>query len=524
MHMLEITHASFPWLATLVALPAIAGIATLLAAPLRAIGRQIALVVSLIELVLAIAAGLMFNWSAAGTYQLAETHNWIPQLGISWALGVNQLSLAMILLAAALVPLVLVAAWKEDGANHDSASSAGNYAALVLILEAFIMLIFAARDVVLFYLVFEAMLIPVYFMIGRYGGPRAGAAALKFLLYSLASGLVMLGGVIALVVYGGNAEGAFLFENLANLQLPHAAEMAIFATFFVAFAVKAPMVPVHTWLPDAAEQARPGTSVLLVGVLDKLGTYGMITLCLPLFPHASAKAAPVILALAVISILYGGLAAIGQKNLMRLISYTSVSHFGFMVLGIYIGTHVALVGAMYYMVAHGISIAAMFLISGFLTQRRGSRTIADFGGWQRVTPVLAGTWLVTGLASIALPTLSGFVPEYLVLVGTWQVNRWVAFFAVLGVILAALYVLIPYQRMFTGPVPTEGTVPSEGTAPTDASAREKVVIAPLIVAMVIFGVWAAPLVQSLNPVADTALSHLNAGASTSAPAHEGSDK
>jgi len=248
-------------------------------------------------------------------------------------------------------------------------------------------------------------------------------------------------------------------------------------------------------LPDTAAVARPGTSVLLVGVLDKIGTFGMITLCLQLTPGAAVSAKWVMCILAVISILWGGLAANGQNDIMRLVSYTSVSHFGFMVLGIFIGTQIALVGAMFYMVAHGVSIAAMFLLSGWLSRRGGTQDMREYVGMQRVTPVLAGLWLLSGLASIALPGLSGFVPEYLVLMGTWSVNSALALFAVLGVVIAAMYVLMPYQRVFTG-APGKG---KEDLA--DLGARERGVMVPLVAAMLILGIWSAPLVSALTPVA-----------------------
>ena len=238
----------------------------------------------------------------------------------------------------------------------------------------------------------------------------------------------------------------------------------------------------------------------------------MITLCLRLFPDAASQARWVLCALAVLSILWGGLAAIGQKDLMRLVSYTSVSHFGFMVLGIFIGSSVALTGAMFYMVAHGVSIAAMFLVSGFLTERGGSREIASYGGFQRVTPLIAGTWLVAGLASIALPGLSGFVPEYLVLVGTYSVNVPLAVLAVLGVILAALYVLLPYQKLFTGPKPQDRDVP-------DMDVREKTVVTPLIAAMAVLGIWSAPLVGALTPVAEDSVVALSAASAQASASH-----
>ncbi len=369
--------ANFPWLSVLVAVPA-AGAALLgFVPPLRrAAGRVLALVIALVELALGVyVAASVFDWSAPASYQVYESHLWIPQIGITWSLSVTALGLVMILLALGLVPLVLIAGWDED-----EAADRGAYPALVLALEAFMVVIFAAYDLTVFYFAFEAMLVPLYLMIGRYGvGDEAARhkAAMKFLLYSLFGGLVMLGGILYLWAMGSQAaqdvSTFFRIDTLAQIlpSAPLVIQMIIFVTFMVAFAIKAPMVPVHTWLPDTAAVARPGTSVLLVGVLDKIGTFGMITLCLQLTPGAAVSAKWVMCILAVISILWGGLAANGQNDIMRLVSYTSVSHFGFMVLGIFIGTQIALVGAMFYMVAHGVSIAAMFLLSGLaLAPRR----------------------------------------------------------------------------------------------------------------------------------------------------------
>ena len=490
---------NFPWLTVLVALPA-AGAALLgFVPPLRrAAGRVIALVIALVELAIGVyAAATVFDWSAPASYQLYESRAWIPQIGVTWSVAVTSLGLVMILLALALVPLVLIAGWDE---NEDR----GAYPALVLALQAFMVLIFAAFDLAVFYFAFEAMLIPLYFMIGRYGvGDEAARhkAAMKFLLYSLFGGLIMLGGVLFIWALGSSTQSNtvvfFRMDTLAALlpNLSASVQMVVFVSFMVAFAIKAPMVPVHTWLPDTAAVARPGTSVLLVGVLDKIGTFGMITMCLQLTPGASASAKWAMCVLAVISILWGGLSANGQNDIMRLVSYTSVSHFGFMVLGIFIGSEIALVGAMFYMVAHGVSIAAMFLLSGWLSKRGGTQDMRDYVGMQRVTPVLAGLWLMSGLASIALPGLSGFVPEYLVLMGTWTVSGPLALFAVLGVVIAAMYILMPYQRVFTG-APGKG---KEDLA--DLGARERGVMVPLVAAMLILGIWSAPLVSALTPVA-----------------------
>ena len=513
--------ANFPWLSVLVAVPA-AGAALLgFVPPLRrAAGRVIALACALVELALGVVAAVtVFDWSAPATYQVYESHEWIPQMGITWSLGVNALGLVMILLALGLVPLVLIAGW-----NEEEAGDRGAYPALVLALQAFMVVIFAAYDLVVFYVAFEAMLVPLYLMIGRYGTGEETArhrAAMKFLLYSLFGGLVMLGGVVALWATApapGSRELFFRFDTLAQVSqsLPQGAQALVFATFMVAFAIKAPMVPVHTWLPDTAAVARPGTSVLLVGVLDKIGTYGMIVLCLRMLPGPSASARWVMVVLAVVSIIWGGLAANGQNDIMRLVSYTSVSHFGFMVLGVFIGSETALVGAMFYMVAHGVSIAAMFWLSGWLSRRGGTQDMREYAGMQRVAPVLAGLWLTAGLASIALPGLSGFVPEYLVLMGTWRVSAAAALFAVLGVVIAAMYVLMPYQRVFTG-APAKG---KEGLS--DLGGRERAVMAPVVAAMLVLGIWSAPLVSALTPIANDAA--LGSPAPTASASPEGSSK
>ena len=349
--------ASLPVLTVMAVTPLAGALLLWLVPPLRRLhARAVGLVFSLAVLALGLWALSAFDLAQAGTVQLTDTHSWIPAIGASWALGVNGLGLSMVLLGAFVTPLVLLASWGEVPADRQ-----GLFTGLVLTLEFFVVVIFSARDLLLFYLCFEAMLIPVYFLIGCFGGQNRQRAALKFLLYSLAGGLIMLIGVIAVSLHSAtNGTPSFLIDSVAaNLHVSTSAGHWIFLTFFIAFAIKAPLVPVHTWLPDTAEQATPGTSVLLIGILDKIGTFGMITLVLPIFPEASRWAAPVILVLAVVSIIYGGLAAIAQDNLYRLISYTSVSHFGFMVLGIFIGNQVAANGAMVYMVAHGLSIAGL---------------------------------------------------------------------------------------------------------------------------------------------------------------------
>src|SRR5690625_96584 len=499
--------ADFPWLTVLICLPAVAGVLLWVLPPLRRLARPIGLGVSVVVLAGAVAMATGFDVAAADSYQFATTVSWIPALGVSYDVGINGLGLAMILLATLLVPVVLIAAWREVSAptslTGQQAARAltdrqAGFVALVLILEALMIAVFAARDLFLFYLLFEAMLIPVYFLVGIFGGPGRRFAAVKFLLYSLAGGLIMLAGLIVLFVASGGGPEAMRLDNLANVLADDpTTQMWVFLSFFLAFAVKAPMVPVHTWLPDTAAEATPGTSVLLVGVLDKVGTFAMIAICLPLFPAAAQAAAPVIIAAAIISIVYGALLAIGQNDLMRMIAFTSVSHFGFIVLGIFVGTQTAMVGSMIYMLAHGLSTAAMFLIAGFLIQRGQSADMRTYSGMQRITPVIAGTFLFAGLSSLALPGLSGFVPEYLVFLGSYQAHPAYGVAAVIGVVLSALYILMTYQRVFTG------APAAERSGLSDLVPREKTLLVPLGLGIVFLGVYPAPVRGLLSGVADS---------------------
>ncbi|HEY5247725.1 MAG TPA: NADH-quinone oxidoreductase subunit M [Dermatophilaceae bacterium] len=510
--------SNFPWLTTIGLIPLVgAFVVAFLPASLAGRARQIALGFSVVALLFTVAAALQFKLVSAEQFQLSEVHPWIKAFGVSYAVGVDGIALVLIVLSAILVPVCLLAAWHdvpEQGKRQQT------YFALMLVLETFMIGVFAATDVFLFYVFFEAMLIPVYFLIGSFGGPRRQYAAVKFLLYSLLGGLVMLVAVIALYQYGPGGAQGFLVKNLTGLQADQTAGRLMFLGFFFAFAIKAPMWPVHTWLPDAATEARPATAVLLVGVLDKVGTYGMIRFCLQMFPEASKWATPVIIVLAVISVLYGALLAIGQTDIMRLIAYTSVSHFGFIVLGIFAMTSVGTAGSTLYMVNHGFTTAALFLVAAMLIKRRGSKRIPDYGGWQRVTPVLAGVFLISGMSALALPGLNSFVSEFLVLVGTFQRYRFAAVLATLGIILAALYVLLMYQRMMTGPKPDSAA----GTP--DLSHRERWVVAPLIAAFLVLGFFPKPVLDVINPAVARTLTYVGVTdpAPTSAGTAEGAVK
>lgn len=449
---------SLPLLTILGLLPLVGALVVMLVG--ERLARPLALAFSLVTLLGAAYLALGFDRTASSQFQFAEVLPWIPQWGVSYALGVDGMALAMIVMAAILVPVCILAAW-DDVAMSGGRRHRG-YFAWMLVLETMMIGVFAATDVFLFYVFFEAMLIPVYFLINNYGGENRSAAALKFLLFSLAGGLVMLVAVIAVGAFGQGGPQGFLVTNLTGLTLPPLAENLLFLGFFIAFAVKAPMWPVHTWLPDAATAARPATAVLLVGVLDKVGTYGMIRFCLQMFPGASQWATPVVIVLALISIIYGAILAIGATDMMRLIAYTSVSHFGYIVLGIFAMTSVGMSGSVLYMVNHGFSTAALFLIAGMLVARHGSKNVRDYGGWQRVTPVLAGTFLVAGLSGLALPGLGSFVSEFLVMMGTFQRYPWAAVVSSVGIILAATYILVLYMRVFTGPAPGARIVDVDG--------------------------------------------------------------
>lgn len=514
--------SNYPWLTTIGVLPLVGALViALLPKAAAASARVIALVVSVVTLALGIAAATQFKTGGTGQqFQLTETHTWIKQIGASYALGVDGISLALILMSLVLVPVSILAAWRDvDGESETRQKS---YYALLLVLTTFMVGVFAATDVFLFYVFFEAMLIPIYFLIGQFGGPRRQYAAVKFLIYSLAGGLVMLVAVIGLFQVGPGGEHGFLVSRLTGLDIPLDTQKWLFLGFFIAFAVKAPMVPVHTWLPDAATESKPAVAVLLVGVLDKIGTYGMIRFCLQLFPEASKWATPVVITLALISIIYGALVAIGQTDMMRLIAYTSVSHFGFIVLGIFAMTSTAHVGANLYMINHGFTTGALFLFAGFLIARGRSRNIPDYGGWQRVTPVLAGVFLVAGLSGLALPGLNSFVSEFLVMAGTYPKYKLAAAIAALAVILAAIYILLMYKHLMTGPKP-EG---EKYAAIADLDVREKVVAGVLIVFLVGLGVYPKPALDMLKPAVTQTLQHVGVTdpAPTNGAAVDGSAK
>jgi NADH-quinone oxidoreductase subunit M len=490
---------TFPWLTVLWLLP-FAGALVTVALPAARGGwaKWCGFAVSLAALAVAIGLAAGFH-STGARYQYVESHRWIAAFGAGYTLGLDGIGLVLVLLTAVLVPVLLLAGW-HDTATRTGRRPAHTYVALTLAVEAMVLVSLTALDVLLFYVVFEAMLIPMYFLIGGFGGSRASAAAVKFLLYNLFGGLIMLAAVVGLyVVTARHGPGTFDLRtivaaaNSGGLDASSGVLKALFLGFGFAFAVKAPLWPLHTWLPDAAVEATPATAVLMMAVVDKVGTFGMLRYCLQLFPDASTYFRPLVITLAVIGIVYGAVLAIAQTDVMRLIAYTSISHFGFIILGIFAMTSQSQAGSTLYMVNHGISTAALFLVAGFLVSRRGTRLIADFGGVQRVAPMLAGTFLVAGLATLSLPGLAPFISEFLVLVGTFTRYHVAAVCAVSALVLAALYVLWLYQRMMTGPTKA-GLERVRDLVP-----REVAVVAPLLALLLVLGVYPKPALDVITP-------------------------
>ncbi|WP_188188572.1 NADH-quinone oxidoreductase subunit M [Nonomuraea sp. SYSU D8015] len=511
-----------PWLPILMAVPVVgAVVVALLPKGSDKLAKQVTLLVSLLVLVL---TGVMAAGFRPGgdRFQFRAEYDWIPSFGVKFAVGVDGVALVLIALSVVLVPIVVLASWHDadgvktaDGTLITPKRSVKTYFSLLLVLEAMMIGVFAATDIFLFYVFFEAMLIPMYFMIGSYGGAQRSYAAVKFLLYSLFGGLLMLVAVIGLYFVAKVDTRTFMFPELIGAIQDPTTQKWLFAGFFIAFAIKAPLWPVHTWLPDAAAQAPAGAAVLLVGVLDKVGTFGMLRFCLELFPDAAKAFTMPIVVLAVISILYGAIVAIGQTDMKRLIAYTSISHFGFIVLGVFAMSEIAQSGAALYMVNHGFATGALFLAAGFLIARRGSPFIGDYGGVQKVAPVLAGFFLVAGLAGLSLPGLSSFVSEFMVMIGTYQSPAHgsgaltvAAVISALAVILAAVYILWMVQRAMNGP--TAEPV----KAFKDLNAREVLVLAPLVALIIGFGFFPKPLLDVITPSVKETVTNVKVPVST----------
>src|SRR5689334_1368215 len=440
--------------------------------------RRMALVVGTFEFVLSLLLIPGLPLGSTG-YKLELNIPWIPAPPIHYHLGVDGISMFLVLLTTFLTPISVWASW------NSIQKRVKEFFVMLLILEVGVVGVFLSLDLFLFFLFWELMLIPMAFLIGIWGHERRIYAAVKFVLYTMAGSILMLVGILWLY----NATGTFdLVEIQRALQsgalvLSPTTEILLFLAFFVAFAIKVPLFPLHTWLPDAHVEAPTAGSVILAGVLLKMGTYGMMRFCLPLFPYASHKAAPEIAVLAIIGIIYGALVALVQPNLKKLVAYSSVSHLGFVVLGIFAFRQISMQGAVYQMLAHGISTGALFLLVGMLYDRRHTFEISEFGGLSTPMPKLAAFFLFVALSSLGLPMLNGFVGEFLILLGTYQRHWGWAAWAALGVILSACYLLWSYQRVFFGEI----TVEKNRTLP-DASAREKWILATMAVVTLWMGI------------------------------------
>ena len=453
-----------------------------------------ALVVSTVVFLLSVAVLLDFETGEAG-FQLGSDLAWIPDWGIGYITAIDGVSLWMVMLTTFLMPLGVLASWSIT-------KRVKPYFVFLLALETGMLGVFCALDLFLFYLFWEVTLVPMYFLIGMWGYERRIYAAMKFFIFTIVGSLLMLVSILFLY-FGIGGEPTFDYRELLGTPLSLEMQRLLFLGFFASFAVKIPLVPVHTWLPDAHTEAPTEGSVLLAAVLLKMGAYGLIRFAIPLFPDAARELVPLVLVLAVIGIVYGALVALMQKDLKRLIAYSSVAHLGFVVLGIFVGTVEGMSGGILQMVNHGLSTGALFMLVGALYDRRHTRAIADFGGIASVAPWFAGVFLFVALSSLGLPALNGFVGEFLILLGTFFAYRWWVVPAAFGVVLAAIYLLWAYQRVFHGEITNEANRSIGDLVP-----REAVMLAPVLVLIAVIGVYPKPFLDRITPSAEKVIAQL----------------
>ncbi len=503
-------NSSFPYLSILIFLPA--GGALVLA--LLGLGHKvsktasdaIAIAVSLATLGFAIAT-LVAMKVGFGGYQLVENHTWTGSaLGVRWYVGVDGISIFLVMLSAVLFPLVLVGA--------KSKTDRRTYAAWMLLLEAAVMGSFLSLDLIVFFLFFELTLVPAYFIIAGWGHQRRAYAAIKFFLYTFLGSAFLLVGILTIAFIHQSQTGVLTFSLplLEHTHFSSSTGILLFLAFTAAFAVKAPLFPFHTWSPDAYTEAPAGGSVILAAVLAKLGTYGIIRFDLNLFPQAVHTLAPLFLTLAVIGIVYGAMVACVQRDMKRLVAYSSLAQIGFIIMGTFALDSQALSGAVLLMLNHGIIVAGLFLLIGFIYERRGTWQVNELRGLQKVAPVMAAVFTVVMMASIGVPGLNGFVSEFLVLAGTFITHRWWAVVALLGVIAAAIYLLWAYQQVFHG-------VPKPADEKTrDLTWLERLVMAPLIILIVFLGVYPKPALDRINPSVNQLVAHVQSANGQHQPA------
>jgi NADH-quinone oxidoreductase subunit M len=499
----------FPFLTVLVLTPAI-GAVVLALVPSRAVARHfheaIGVLVAVFTLVLAVVIAGQFR-PGFGGYQMVSDHVWAQALGIHWSLGIDGISLFLVLMTALLFPLAMIGAHSHRDPRA--------FVVWILLMESACLGSFVSLDLVFFFLFFELTLVPAYFLISGWGYERRGYAAIKFFIYTFAGSAFLLVGILAVAFLHQSQTGVLTFElpALMHTHVSGTEGVLLFLAFTAAFAVKAPLFPFHTWSPDAYAEAPTAGAILLSGVMAKLGTYGIIRFDLNLFPQATRTLAPLLLTLAVIGIIYGAVVACAQRDLKRLLAYSSLAQIGFIVLGTFALNSQGLTGGVLQMVNHGLIIAALFILVGWIYERRKTWQVSNLKGLQAVAPVMAACFTVAMMASIGVPGLNGFVGEFLVLLGTFLAHRWWAVVGIVGIIVAAIYLLWAYQQVFHGE-PTE-----EDRAQTrDLGVTEKLVIAPLIFAIVFLGVFPQPVLSRITPSVNQLVVHVDRVTHTRIPA------
>ena len=450
--------------------------------------RGLALAGSLATFALAVKVFIDFDAYQPGM-QFIEQRPWVNSPPITYHLGIDGLSLLLIVVTAFLTPLAVLASWTSI-ARHVK-----EFFIFLLALETGIIGVFVALDLILFFVFWEAMLIPMYFLIGVWGHERRIYAAVKFILYTMLGSALMLVGILYLYSVTGSFDLEMIQQQISGsaVSLSGTAQILLFLAFFIAFAIKVPMFPFHTWLPDAHVEAPTAGSVILAGVLLKMGTYGMLRFCLPLFPEASRELAPVIIALAIVGILYGSLVAMVQPDMKKLVAYSSVAHLGFVVLGIFTFGVSGIEGAIYLMCSHGVSTGGLFILVGMLYDRRHTRLIQEFGGLATTLPAYSAFFLIVALSSLGLPMLNGFVGEFLIILGAFHVRPLYAALAAAGVVLAAVYLLWMYQRVFYGEVTNE-----KNRHLPDLNDREKIILVSLVFVILWMGIYPQTFLRRLD--------------------------